>query len=240
VTGRSFSENKILFVGDAETFVSIADLCVSAMTRDGILDEQARNNIWMVNIKGSDDNLGRYKRFHAKFNDLASIVKEVQPSVLIGVNAGAGAFSSEILQEMRESNRYPIIYALSNPACRSECTGQEAYDNTEGRCLFVSSSHPGQVQYGDMTFKHGVANSAYIFPGVALGVISCQARHVPEEFFLIAAETLARHVTKGDIMNGSLYPPLSSIMNISLEIAIEISKFAYKQGKRHTMSFTYR
>jgi malate dehydrogenase (oxaloacetate-decarboxylating)(NADP+) len=65
-----------------------------------------------------------------------------------------------------------------------------------------------------------------------LGVIATGTHHIPEDMFLIAAEIVAKHVSDNDIQKGSLYPPLNLVRDVSFEIAIEISKYAYAKGEK--------
>lgn len=241
VTGKKISQNKILFLGAGEAAIGIADLCVKAMMTEGISQEEARDNIWMVDIDGllakgrPEGKLGGHKWYYAKEHEVmknfADVVKEVRPSILIGASACGGAFTPEILQCMAEYNERPIIFALSNPTSKAECTAQDAYDNTNGTCIFSSGSPFPPVEYGGQTFYPGQGNNAYIFPGVALGVIATGTHHIPEDMFLIAAETIAKHVSDEDIQKGSLYPPLGLIRECSFEIAIGISNYAYSKGR---------
>lgn len=182
MTGKKISENKILFLGAGEAAIGIADLCVKAMTTEGISQEQARDNIWMVDIDGllakgrPEGKLGGHKWFYAKDHEVmkvfSEVVAEVKPSILIGASAAGGAFTPEILQNMAKFNERPIIFALSNPTSKAECTAQQAYDNTDGRCIFASGSPFGSVESKGKTFYPGQGNNAYIFPGIALGVIA--------------------------------------------------------------------
>ena len=242
VTGKKLTENKFLFLGAGEAAIGIADLCVKAMMTEGITQEEARDKIWMVDIDGllakgrPENNLEGHKWYYAKehvpLKNLAAVLDEVQPSILIGASAAAGAFTPEILQKMASFNERPIIFALSNPTDRAECTAQQAYENTNGKCIFASGSPFGAVEHNGQTFYPGQGNNAYIFPGVALGVIATGTHHIPEDMFLIAAEIIAKHVSDDDIERGSLYPPLSLIRDCSFDIAIGISKYAYAKGKQ--------
>lgn len=54
--------------------------------------------------------------------------------------------------------------------------------------MFASGSPFDPVTYGDRTFHPGQGNNAYIFPGMALGVITCGVRHVRNHYFLFASE----------------------------------------------------
>lgn len=101
----------------------------------------------------------------------------------------------------------------------------------QGRCIFSSGSPFPPVTVNGQTFSPGQGNNAYIFPGVALGVIATGTHHIPDETFLIASKVLAENVSDDDIRKGSLYPPLKNIREISLQIAIDVTKYAYSKGK---------
>jgi malate dehydrogenase (oxaloacetate-decarboxylating)(NADP+) len=240
ITGKKLSENKFLFLGAGEAAIGIADLCVKAMVTEGSSVEEARENIWMMDIDGllakgrPEGKLGGHKWYYAKehevMKNLHDIVKEVKPSILIGASACGGAFTPEILADMASFNDRPIIFALSNPTSKAECTAEQAYTATKGKCVFASGSPFGTVEYEGTTYTPGQGNNAYIFPGIALGVIATGTHHIPEDMFLIAAEIVAKHVSDNDIQQGSLYPPLNLVRAVSFEIAIEISKYAYAKG----------
>lgn len=154
VTGKKISENKFLFLGAGEASIGIADLCVKAMELEGLSQEEARNKIWMVDIDGllakgrPEGKLEGHKAYYAKdhkpVKDFPSVVKEVKPSVLIGASAVAGAFTPGILKDMASFNDKPIIFALSNPTDKAECTAEQAYTNTDvciGRSVGSDKSH---------------------------------------------------------------------------------------------------
>lgn len=96
--------------------------------------------------------------------------------------------------------------------------------------MFASGSPFPPVEYNGKTFYPGQGNNSYIFPGVALGVICSGSSTIPEDIFLVSAEKLASMVTQHDLDIGSLYPPLDTIRDCSLQIAVEVMDYAYRKG----------
>ncbi|XP_037946211.1 NADP-dependent malic enzyme-like isoform X2 [Teleopsis dalmanni] len=240
IKDTALKENTILFFGAGEAALGIAGLCLMALIDNGLTEEEAKKRIWMVDSKGLivvDRPKGgltshklRFAQNHEPIDCLAEVVKAVKPTVLIGAAAVGGAFTQDILESMALYNDIPIIFALSNPTDKAECTAEEAYTHTKGTCIFASGSPFQPVEYNGKLLHPGQGNNSYIFPGVALGVICAGMLTIPEEIFLIAAEKLASLCTPSDLAKGSLYPPLHKITKCSVEIAISVMDYAYKNG----------
>merc|ERR1719468_708645 len=166
--------------------------------------------------------------------ELKDIVKELKPSVLIGAAAVGGVFTEEIIKDMATFNKQPIIFALSNPTSKAECTAEEAYKYSEGRAVFASGSPFPSYEMNGQTFVPGQGNNAYIFPGVSLAVICTGIHHISDSVFLSAAEALAKLVTEDDLKVGRMYPPLSSLRDCSIKIAAKVAEDAYKDKTAST------
>ena len=202
--------------------------------------EAARGKIWLVDSKGlvvqsRHAQLAHHKmpfaHDHEKVGSLLEAVKILKPTCLVGLSTCPGTFNEEICKYMAEINQRPIIMALSNPTSMAECTAEEAYTWTEGRCFFASGSPFDPVELDDgRTFVPGQGNNAYIFPGVGLGIVATQATKVTDEHMYIAAKALAAQVTETDTAQGTLYPPLSNIREVSAHIAAAIAEDCFKNG----------
>jgi malate dehydrogenase (oxaloacetate-decarboxylating)(NADP+) len=167
---------------------------------------------------------------HAPVADFIGAIRSLKPTAIIGVAAVGGTFTQEVVEEMTRLNARPIVFALSNPTSKSECTAEQAYQWSGGRALFASGSPFDPVTYDGRTYVPRQGNNSYIFPGVGMGAIVCRARRITDEMFLVAAQTLAAQVTEGDLAQGSLYPPLNAIRDVSAHIAAAVAGVAYRSG----------
>jgi len=237
ITKSKMSDHTIVFQGAGEAAMGIADLITMAMEKEGLPKEECLKKIWMVDskgliVKGRDHLTHEKEKFaheHPQMRRLEDVVRELKPTAIIGVAAIAGAFTEEIIKDMASFNERPIIFALSNPTSKAECTAEQCYTITEGRGIFASGSPFDPVTLPDgRKFYPGQGNNAYVFPGVGLGVTACSIRHINEEIFLTTAEAIADLVTEKDLAEGRLYPPLNTIRDVSLTLAVKIVEYAYK------------
>jgi malate dehydrogenase (oxaloacetate-decarboxylating)(NADP+) len=237
-TGGKLRDQKILFLGAGEAATGIADLVVSAMMAEGLSEAEARLRVWLVdsrglvvkNRAGLTEHKLRYAHEHAPVGDFLTAIRTLKPTALIGVAAVGGTFTPEVLQTMAQINKQPIIFALSNPTSKAECSAEEAYRHTGGRALFACGSPYDPVTLDGKTFVPRQGNNSYIFPGVGLGAIVSGTRLVTDEMFMAAAHTLADLVSEADIRQGSLYPALPRIREVSAQIAAAVAKVAYDRN----------
>jgi malate dehydrogenase (oxaloacetate-decarboxylating)(NADP+) len=237
VTGGALGEQTLLFQGAGEAATGIADLMVEAMVAKGMDEAQARRRCWLFDSRGlvvkQRTDLAAHKQpyahDHPAVGSLLDAVKTLRPTAVIGVAAVGGAFTEDVVRTMALLNKRPIVYALSNPTSKAECTATQAYRWSDGRALFACGSPFDPVTLDGRSYVPRQGNNSYIFPGVGLGVIVSGASRVTNEMFMAAAHALAEQVTEDDLRQGSLYPPLKNIRDVSAHIAAAVAAVAYRR-----------
>ena len=238
LTGGRLREQTILFLGAGEAGIGIGDLIASAMVDEGASLEEARRRCWFVDTKGlvvrSRTDLAphkhRYAHEAAPQPDLKAAIQALRPTALVGVSTSPRAFDREVVEAMSRLNERPIVFALSNPTSKAECTAEDAYRWSGGRAIYASGSPFPPCVLDGRTFVPGQGNNAYIFPGVGLGVVASEARHVTDRMFAAAARTLASLVGPDDLEVGRIYPSLRRIREVSAAIGAAVAEVAFQEG----------
>ncbi|MCE2788339.1 MAG: NAD-dependent malic enzyme [Saprospiraceae bacterium] len=237
ITESQLKDQRIMFLGAGSAATGIADLMLKELVLEGLSETDALSRLSFVDINGllvdgSESIMPHNERYVRKEPSMsfAEAIRELKPTILIGASGAKGAFTREIISLMSSQNDRPVIFALSNPTSKSECTAEEAYEYSEGRVIFASGSPFAPVSYHDQIFVPGQANNVYIFPGVGLGALAVEASRLPDSVFLIAAAELARQIHPSDLETGTLYPRMTSLRTISFEIAVAVAEHLYEVG----------
>jgi len=235
LTGGQMRDHRVLVSGAGEAGMGIADNIVAVLMEEGLTKAEARQRIWFVDSKGLIvkgraglvEHKLHYAHDHAPCADLLSAVKAIQPTMLVGVSGQPRTFTEEIVKTVGSFNKRPVIFALSNPTSKAECTAEEAYKWTDGRAIFASGSPFAPVTLNGKLHVPGQGNNAYIFPGVGLGVVATGARRVTDAMFIKAARALASLLREDELAEGRIYPSLKRIHEVSLKIAVAVAEEVY-------------
>jgi malate dehydrogenase (oxaloacetate-decarboxylating)(NADP+) len=238
ITGGKLPDQRVLLLGAGEAGMGIADNIVNVLVEEGLPLAEARKRIWFVDSKGlivkGRANLSGHKLHfahdHAPCADLLSAVQSIKPTILLGVAGQSKSFTREIVTTMASLNERPVVFALSNPTSKAECTAEEAYAWTDGRAVFACGSPFARVTLNGKTHVPGQGNNAYIFPGVGLGIVSTGARRVTDSMFTAAARTLASLIREGELAEGRVYPALNRIHEVSHAIAVAVAEEVYAKN----------
>ena len=238
ITGGKLADQRLLFLGAGEAGIGTADTFVAALVEEGMPIEKARKRCCFVDTQGlltsNRESIAHHKQRYARdmppIDNFLEAVNTLKPTAILGLSGQPGSFPKEVIEAMAKINKRPIIFALSNPTSKAECTAEEAYRCSKGRAIFASGSPFDSVKYGNKTHVPGQGNNVYIFPGVGLGAIVSRSRRVTNEMFLAATHTLANLVSEYDLERGCIYPPLSRIREVSAKIAYEVAMIAFEKG----------
>ena len=238
IAERPLEQSRVMFLGAGSAATGIADLMVEALVQRGLTTDDARRRLWFVDVSGlvvqSRTDLQPHNLPYAHPHQPLGFVDAVQairPHILIGATSQGGTFTEDVVRLMAELNDRPVIFALSNPTSRAECTAEQAYRWSDGRVVFASGSPFPPIDLGTgRSWRPGQGNNAYVFPGVGLGAVGCRARKVTDSMFLAAAQALADAVKPDDLAAGALYPPLRDVRVVSLAIAAKVAEAAYDEG----------
>ncbi len=245
--GVALSAQKVVFVGAGSAGCGIAEQVISQMVAEGITDEQARRQIFMVDRHGlltegmedlrdfqqalvqksADLNGWSYSGEYASLRDVMNCAK---PDILIGVSGVAGLFTEAVIKAMKKHCELPIIMPLSNPIKQIEARPEKIIEWTEGQVIIATGSPFKPIEYRGNIYPIAQCNNSYIFPGIGLGVIASRAKRISDDMLRVASETLAAASPLANTGSGGLLPPLTQLSDLSKEIAFAVAKVAMAQG----------
>jgi len=239
VTNTTLADQTILFYGAGEAGTGIGELVAQALERyHSMTIEEARKKCFFIDSKGlvcaSRKDLQHHKipfAHDVEFcPDLLSAIKALKPTALIGVSTIPQAFNEEVLKTMAALNKQPLIFPLSNPTSKSECTFQQAVEATNGTVLFASGSPFPPLTYNGVALHPAQANNAYIFPCVGFAAVQCNCSMISDDVFLAAAYKLSEMQKEEDIRRGFLFPPFSAIRQVSAILGGGLLKYMFENG----------
>ncbi|EMT65153.1 NADP-dependent malic enzyme [Fusarium odoratissimum] len=177
-----------------------------------------------------------------QYRTLEEVIEYVKPSALVGLTATFGVFTEPVVRALKHSvqegglERRPILFPLSNPLTKAECTFEQAIEWTEGTVLFASGSpfNPVKAKFGDEThhtvYHPNQGNNVYIFPGLGLGAILAKASRVTDEMVYTSAAALAGSLNADEVHKGLIYPRIERVRDASVIVAREVMKAARRGG----------
>ena len=232
------TDQRILFFGAGSAGIGIAGMIVAAMQMKGLSEKEAQSRISMFDIGGllepSRKDLSEEQRIYAHqaapSKDLVKTIETVKPTVLIGVSTKGGAFDKNVVEAMSRLNERPIIFALSNPTDRAECSAEQAYTWSKGKALYAAGVQFPDVTLNGQTFHPGQANNFYIFPAVGLATYVARPKRLTDACFIAAAQASADQVGPELRQKGMLFPSQGNILETEVTTATRVADFMFEQG----------
>ena len=247
VTGKPLKEHRIAFVGAGSAGCGIAEMLIRQMVEEGLSDEAARRQVFMVDRHGliteGMSGLQDFQRCLAQsksdltdwscegeWASLDEVAAQARPTILIGVSGQPGLFTESVIQSMAKNSEAPIIFPLSNPVSRAEATPENIIRWTDGKAIIATGSPFLPVSHNGESYRIAQCNNSYIFPGIGLGVLAVRANRVTDEMLLASSEILAEASPRASGTGKDLLLPLQQITEVSRAIAFAVAKVAQEQG----------
>ncbi|KAL8418313.1 hypothetical protein RB594_001791 [Gaeumannomyces avenae] len=252
LSGVPIEEQRLVFMGAGSAGVGVAKQVMEYYTRRGMSEQEAKDKFFLVDSRGlvtadRGDKLAAHKVYFARrdnnghqFQTLEQVIEYVKPSALIGLTATFGVFTESIVRGLKASvessgrGRRPILFPLSNPLTKAECTFEQAVNWTDGTVVFASGSPfaPYTVKSGDqaITYLPNQGNNVYVFPGIGLGAILAKVSQVTDDMIYTSAEALSNCLNAEEIHKGLIYPRIERVQRASLIVAREVMKTARRNG----------
>ena len=252
LSGVPIEEQRLVFMGAGSAGVGVAKQLVEYYTKRGLSEQAAKDKFWLVDTKGlvtkdRGDKLAEHKKYFARtdnnghqFRTLEEVIEYVKPTALVGLTATHGVFTESVVRALKASvdaggmGRRPILFPLSNPLTKAECTFEQAVQWTDGTVIFASGSPFSNytVKAGDqaITYYPNQGNNVYVFPGIGLGAILAKASRVTDNMIYTSAAALAGSLNAEEIHKGLIYPRIDRVRDASLIVAREVMKAARRDG----------
>ncbi|KAJ2120388.1 hypothetical protein IW147_005101 [Coemansia sp. RSA 720] len=245
--GVSPTDQRILFVGAGSAGVGVAKQLVEyVMLEYNISEEQAKAMFWFVDSRGMitanrGDKLAAHKVYFARHDNgdtqcsnLEEALEYVKPTALIGLSTIYKAFSEKILNRMNELNQTarPIIFPLSNPESKAECTFEEAMRCTNNRVLFASgTAFPEYTipETGEVRVP-AQGNNMYVFPPIGLGATLCKPTRITDTMIYAVSKALANSLDEKERARGELYPRIERIRDVAARLTAAFITQAVHEG----------
>lgn len=251
--GTKLSSMNVTFVGGGSAGCGIAEMLIQQMCFEGLSDTEARKHVFMVDryglltegMKDLRDFQSALKqpisaisdwKYSGEFATLVDVINCAKPDILIGVSGQAGLFTEEVVRNMKKHCDLPIIFPLSNPSKQVEATPSDIIEWTNGKVVVATGSPFEPVQHNGKSIHIAQCNNSYIFPGIGLGVLACNARIISDEMLMAASNALADASPQATQPDAELLPPMTELSKLSREIAFSVAKVAIEQDLALSLS----
>ena len=250
IKGEAITDQCIIIVGAGAGGVGVARAIKAGMMDAGLSDEQARRQLFVVDITGlvveghlaedgQDDFMLPVSQFESTYQDwdiegqlptLDEVVEHSGATALMGFTGCAGLFSEDMVKRLHENTDQPIVFPLSNPNSNCEATPQDLADWTGGKAILATGSPFPPVTHNGRDIRVGQGNNAFVFPGIGFASVLGKCRRISDAMVLESAYALSDFTEEYYLAKGMIYPPVSALREVSVQVTARVLKVALEDG----------
>lgn len=232
-------DQRFLICGAGSAGLGVACVLRGAMMHHGLSEQEACRRFAIMDVGGligggrscADPTVLSFRRDDLQDGLLlVDAIETFKPTALLGLSTVAGLFSEKALTAMGQLNTRPLIFPLSNPTSRAECTAEAAAKHTGGRCIFAAGSPFADVVMDGKRITANQCNNMFVFPGLGLGVVISGAEHVSDSMLQAAAEALPKLLSPSDLADSRIFPRIPDIRKVSTYVAAAVVRAASLGG----------
>ncbi len=244
--GERLRDQRVVIYGSGTAGIGIANLMRDIMIHEGLTADEARAQFWGLGSRGllhTESRMRAFQKPYARPHDeladwvlrtpgtynLADVIRNVQPTILIGTSAQPDAFNEGIVTEMATHCERPVIMPLSNPTSLSEAKPQDLVEWTGGRAMIATGSPFAPVHHAGITHHIAQANNALVFPGIGLGTVAVRASKVTDGMIAAASEAVA-DMTRAGRPGTPILPSMRQLRAVSAAVAVRVAEAAEADG----------
>ncbi len=242
------AEHRIVIFGAGAAGCGIADQIYLALQHCGVSAKDAAKQFWLIDKSGlltqktpslldfqkpyarDANELSRWEIRGPAYVGLYDVIRNAQPTILIGCSTVSGAFSEEIVKTMHQFVSRPIIMPLSNPLTKSEATPHDLIRWTQGQAIIATGSPYPDVIYEGKQIRIAQCNNAFSFPAIGLGAIAAKAKYITDGMLWAAAQALSQFSQAHYNPLEPILPKLTESKKIRRQIALAVAEQARREG----------
>ncbi len=251
---QRFRDQRFVIVGMGQAGTGIASNIRTMLLEEGASEDEARTKVCTCDtpgllVEGMPGLSESQQRFAQKREAIAAwtlespnsislmdVIRNTKATVLIGVTAKSGLFDDAILRQMAANDARPIIFALSNPTSKSECTLEQVVTATGGRGITAHGSPFPPIERAGKTYGTSQCNNMFVFPGMGLGALVSRSTRITSKMFLRASKALSELVSDTARGQNYLLPDLQNIREVSVQVAKAVAIEARESGLGRLLS----
>ena len=254
IKGERFWDQRFAILGMGQAGSGIAANIRNALREEGVPDSELNRQVFALDQPGLllEDTPGLQepqKPFAQRRSaiegwkladpgriGLLDVITNARATVIIGVSARSGLFDDAVLKAVAANSERPVVFAMSNPTSKSECTLESAVKATDGRVLFAAGSPFAPVDWRGRKQVASQCNNMFLFPGVGLGALIASSPKVTDSMFLAGSKALSGMVTASQRERGMLLPEIADVREASARVATAVATCARDAGHGRLLS----